>query len=314
MFDHSKLITVEKFRLYSYDVDEYASTGVMESALGRVHSDVGIGLRNKETKEAVSIVSSRYPDPRQFLESTLIIEGALKRSGLNLKGAEYTTNVYDQGAKLELRARFPEHELTIDDKDKVVPQFVYRTSHNKTWAHSGMMGPFRAFCYNTLVSGHKLAYVYGKHTKNFNPHAFGEKIKNAGEYISGEGLNQMREWYHTEINREDVIDLFTHTLAKRTDRVSNKVIANKTRLSNLMKVFDYENRHLHGRGAYEEDIPRAYGTLWCVYQAATRWSSHSTGTLWHDGERTAPMHSVVGSREDSVRKMLRSSRWLALAA
>ena len=199
----------------------------------------------------------------------------------------------------------------------VVPEFVFRTSHNRTWANNGMMGLWRSFCYNTLVSGDKLAYVYGRHTKNFNVIAFASKIKNAGAYIAGDGLSQMRKWYHTEVSRDAAVDLFTNTLAKRTDNVARKTVANKVMLSNLMKVFDEENRHLHGRSLYESYATRNKGTLWTAYQAATHWSSHDKNTNArpsHGYTRTRPSHSVIGSREDQVRQMLQSDQWLALAA
>ena len=159
------------------------------------------------------------------------------------------------------------------------------------------------------MSGDKLAYVYGRHTKGFNVIAFASKIKNAGAYIAGDGLSQMRKWYHTEVSRDATVDLFTKTLARRTDNVTRKTVANKVMLSNLMKVFDEENRHLHGRSLYEGYATRNQGTLWTAYQAATHWSSHDKA------ERTVrPSHSVIGLREDKVRKMLHSPEWLALAA
>jgi hypothetical protein len=80
-------------------------------------------------------------------------------------------------------------------------------------------------------------------------------------------------------------------------------------LSNLMKIFDEENRHLHGGGSYEGYAQRSRGTLWSAYQAATYWSSHDKG-----GEGSRPSHTVIGTREDKVRKMLQSDQWLALAA
>ena len=170
-----------------------------------------------------------------------------------------------------------------------------------------MMGLWRGFCYNTLVSGDKLAYVYGRHTKNFNVQGFASKIEKASEYIAGGGLQQMRNWYHTDVSRDNVINLFTHTLAKKTNNISREVEPNKVMLSNLMKIFDEENRHLHGRGNYEGYATRNRGTLWSAYQAATYWSSH-------DKNGGRPSHTTIGGREDKVRKMLHSPQWKQLAA
>ena len=293
MFDHSKIdFQVEKFSLQARD-------GVP------VPLNVGVGLRRRDNQQALAVVSEEY-EPVQYREIVSGVEEALNMALLDLTDATFTTNVYDNGAKLELRAKFPAHKMSMrEGKDSMVPEFVFRTSHNRTWANSGMMGLWRAFCYNTLVSGDKLAYVYGRHTKNFHVPAFASKVKAAGEFISGEGLTQMRGWYDTKVSRDGAINLFTNTLAQRTDNVSRKKVANKVMLSNLMKIFDEENRHLHGQGAYEGYSKRDEGTLWSAYNAATYWSSHASS-------KTGANHNVRVTREDKVRKMLASPEWTSL--
>ena len=294
MFDHDKIdFEVEKFSLDSYD--GYA-----------VNSDIGVGLRRKDNKRALAIVSDAY-EPVQYKDIVTGVQEAIGLSDMDLTDATYETNVYDNGARLELRAKFPAHEIQIDKGDTVIPEFVFRTSHNRTWANNGMMGLWRGFCFNTLVSGDKLAYVYGRHTKNFNVLGFASKIEKASEYIAGGGLKQMRNWYHTDVSRDNVIHLFTHTLAKKTNNISREVEPNKVMLSNLMKIFDEENRHLHGRANYEGYATRNRGTLWSAYQAATYWSSH-------DKNGGRPSHTTIGGREDKVRKMLHSPQWKQLAA
>ena len=293
MFDHSKIdFQVEKFSLQARD-------GVP------VPLNVGVGLRRRDNQQALAVVSEEY-EPVQYREIVRGVEEALNMALLDLTDATFTTNIYDNGAKLELRAKFPAHKMSMrEGKDSMVPEFVFRTSHNRTWANSGMMGLWRAFCYNTLVSGDKLAYVYGRHTKNFNVSGFASKVKTAGEFISGEGLTQMRGWYDTKVSRDGAINLFTNTLAQRTDNVSRKKVANKVMLSNLMKIFDEENRHLHGQGAYEGYGKRDEGTLWSAYNAATYWSSHAKS-------KTGANHNVRVTREDKVRKMLVSPEWTSL--
>jgi hypothetical protein len=115
----------------------------------------------------------------------------------------------------------------------------------------------------------------------------------------------MRGWYDTKVSRDGAINLFTNTLAQRTDNVSRKKVANKVMLSNLMKIFDEENRHLHGQGAYEGYGKRDEGTLWSAYNAATYWSSHANS-------KTGANHNIRVTREDKVRKMLASPEWTEL--
>jgi hypothetical protein len=309
MFNHDKIdFKVEKFPL----INEWQAGEdlVPYTKAEQVPSNIGVGLRRVDNKAPIAIVSDEY-FPVQYAEIVDGVEQALKRAEIDMTDAAFTTNVYDQGAKLELRARFPAHQMTMrEGKDSIVPQFVFRTSHNRTWANNGMMGLWRSFCYNTLVSGDKLAYVYGRHTKNFNIASFATKIRNAGEFIAGSGLEEMRNWYDTPVKRHEAINLFTKTLAQRTDNVSKKKIANKVMLSNLMKIFDEENRHIHGSGRYEGYAKREEGTLWTAYNAATWWSSHP-----HNMSKSkASPHNVTVTREDKVRKMLASPEWEALAA
>ena len=75
-------------------------------------------------------------------------------------------------------------------------------------------------------------------------------------------MEQMQRWYNTPINRDTAIDLFTETLAHRQDNVKREQVANKKKLSNLMKIFDEENRYLLGQGRYEKYAQRTEGTLW----------------------------------------------------
>jgi hypothetical protein len=303
MFDHTKIdFEVEKFSLLQV-MEDWDDAGF--DKLSKVPKDIGVGLRRKDTKQVLGIVSDNY-SITQYDEIVNGVEEALALAQVDTTDAEFTTEVHDGGAKLELRAKFPAHAMSMrDGSDVVEPEFCFRSSHNGTWANNGMMGLWRHSCFNTLVSGDKLAYVYGRHTKNFNVPAFASKIQKAGEFISGTGLDRMRDWYDTTITRDEAINLFTKTLAVRTNNVSRKKEHNKVMLSNLMKIFDEENRHLHGKGLYEGYSERNKGTLWSAYNAATYWSSHPNSKRGAD-------HNVKVNREDRVRKMLHSNEWIGL--
>ena len=310
MFNHEVLdFKVEKFPLLSQcDLD-----GSGFDSINTIPSSIGVGIRRVDTKQPLGIVSDKY-EVVQYMDIVDGVEQAIARSGMNLNHAEFATNVYDDGAKIELTAKFPAHEVAVgisqDKPDYVIPEFKFRTSQNRTWANNGMMGLWRSACWNTLVSGDKLAYVYGRHTKNFNVTGFATKIQNAGEFIAGDGLTEMRTWYDTKVSRDKVINLFTKTLAKRTDNVTKKEVGNKVMLSNLMKIFDEENRHLHGRGNYEKYGTLTEGTMWTAYQAATSWSTHVEG--YGTNRKQAKAYNARPMREDRVRKMLGSDTWKEL--
>ena len=309
LFDHDKLnFKVEKFPLHAWDADEYMSTGTWSSGLSAVSPEVGLGLRRTDNKQVLSIVSEERPD-HQYLPMVEGMEQGLRDSGIDLTDVITTTDVYDNGAQIQLTAKFPAQAMDIGDGDTVIPQLIVRDSHNGKWALNGMMGNFRSTCWNTLVVGDKLVYIYMKHTKNLDVQAFTHKLKNAATYIGGEGKEMMQTWYRSPVTREQAINLFTKTLAQRTDNVSRKKVANKVMLSNLMKIFDEENRHIHGSALYEKYATRNEGSMWTAYNAATHWSSHAS----ENARKGSKPQNVCVTREEQVRKMLNSTEWASLA-
>jgi hypothetical protein len=295
MFNHDVLnFNVEKFSLGAFNPNFGGVDG------GEIHPSLGVGLRRTDSGEPIAIVSEAY-EPVQYLDLVENLEQSIAMSGIDLDGAEFETNVIGHGEQLELTAKFNAEATTIDGRnDLVTPQFKFRTSHNRTWANNGMMGYFRSACYNTLVDGNKLAYVYGRHSKNFSVTSFASKIRAASDFIANDGMDQMKVWYNTTVDRDTAISLFSNTLAKRMDNVSKAQVPNKVMLSNLMKTFDEENRHIIGRGHYEGYSQQTKGTLWTAYQAATAWSTH------------VPKANTRVLREDKVRKMLASPHWKEL--
>jgi len=301
MFNHDVIdFEVEKVPLYQYE----SSKG--GGYFPQVGSDVGSLLRRKDNKKPFAVVKDRY-EVMQYKTTVQDIEIAIANSGMDLTGAKFETKVYKGGAQLELIADFPAYSIDIDGTGHVNPKFIFRTSQDGTWANNGMMGLWRSACWNTLVSGNKLAYVYGRHTKGFSLPAFTSKIKNAGEYIRGDAMKEMKDWFNTPLKREAAIELFKGTLAKRTDNVSRKNKHNKVILSHLMNIFDEENRHCHGRALYEQKNSRDVGSLWTAYQAATHWSTHMT--KGKAKARSENLQNVRVLREERVRKMLRSKEW-----
>ena len=301
MFNHEALdFKVEKFNLFHF------GEGGHTHSQYRVPSSIGVGLRRKDTKQPLGIVSENY-EIVQYMDIVDGVEQAITKSGMDLTDAEFETNVYDEGARIELTARFPAHEQSIGKlTDTVKPELKFRTSQNRTWANNMMVGLWRSMCYNTLVNGDKLAYIYGRHTKNFNVDGFATKIQKAGEFIAGDGMNEMRTWYNTKVTRDQAIDLFSKTLARRTDNVTRKKVANKVMLSNLMKTFDEESRHLHGKGNYDKYGQTNDGTMWSAYNAATWWSTHGVT------RQGSSLHNAKPIREEKVRKMLGSTTWKEL--
>ena len=318
MFNHDEI---------EFQVDTFPIPGIPEK-FGKV-------LKRTDTDKVLSIVSQYYT-PVQYKDIVTSIEEALllasqdESINLDLSETKFDIEVINGGQQLELKARFEGQKTYLDggegwlgkgQTELVVPEFVFRTSHNRTWANNGMMGVWRSKCWNTLVAGNKLAYVYGRHSKNFDVLGFAGKIGTATKYISGDGMDQIKKWYNTPIKRDSVIELFKDTLAKKIDNVKRENAGNKLMLSNLMKIFDEESRHITGRGAYQKYGTNTEGTLYNVYNAATYWSSHPSlmtgtngGTLYTGAETNDIKENKpkVKLREDRVAKMLTSPAWKEL--
>ena len=105
MFDHDKIdFEVEKFPLInewtgSDKLEPYGNFAVTKSE--KIPHNIGMGIRRKDTKEPLGIVSQDY-FPVQYREIVDGVEQALRKAELDLSDAEFTTNVRDRGGKLEL--------------------------------------------------------------------------------------------------------------------------------------------------------------------------------------------------------------------
>ena len=125
MFDHSKIdFTVENQQLW-YDNLEY--TPVAGDRMEPLSRDMGVMLRRTDTNKPVAIVTEAY-EPVQYKDIVSSVEAALNMSGLDMTNAEFETTVYNNGAKLELRAKFPAHTLRLEvrgNKDEVIPELSF---------------------------------------------------------------------------------------------------------------------------------------------------------------------------------------------
>jgi len=87
MFEHNLLdFEVEKFPLLSQcDLD-----GSGFDSISTVPSNIGVGLRRKDTKQPLGIVSENY-EIVQYMDIVDGVEQAITKSGMDLHDAVYTT-------------------------------------------------------------------------------------------------------------------------------------------------------------------------------------------------------------------------------
>jgi len=205
----------------------------------------------------------------------------------------------------EFVAKFHNHTYDIDGLGKVIPQFNFRTSYNRTYRNNAMVGDFRSKCWNTLVSGEKYAHTYNKHTKGFSVSAFVDKVGRALELMSG-NKERYKHWYNTSLSRDDAVSLFRSTICKYQTKATKETKTNDKMLGILMENFDEESRHLHGSGAYSSGWANI-GSLWTAYNAATFWSTHLKNT-----STSKNPFAGIERREQQVIKLLNSPEWKSL--
>ena len=295
---------LEKLEKVNFNVDIRNIHGI-PSHLGR--KIVRLDNLGRQDGDPLAIVGSRYK-PITHISA---FKGALEtmdKSGLDFTDADLNVYSYENGAMAKIELLLPKHHTKVGDHNLYL-KYVARNSYNMRWKFQSFFGWMNQVCFNTLVSGQKLAYSADRHTLNFNIDSASKKIQNAVTAITDE-TKSFNKWWDTKVDDDKVANMFEKTIAKsQANENSIKYGAsslNKKRLLTLMALYDDEVTQIHGGG----DTGRngAKGSLWCAYQAATAWSTHLKDV---EGKVNKP-HIVRGERENHVRKMINSPLWKEL--
>ena len=202
----------------------------------------------------------------------------------------------------------PSHRAKIGNHDLQL-KFVARNSYNARWKFQSFFGWLNEVCFNTLVSGEKLAYTASRHTKFFNVEQANLKIKNAVNAVTNETV-KFQNWWDTRVEDADVAEMFKATIAKSqaTEAQLNggSPDTNRKQLHILMGLYESEAKQIHGKGDYGRN--GAKGSLWWAYQSATAWSTHLTDIA----DTTKKQHIVQQRRQADVRNMILSKSWKQL--
>ena len=293
-----------------FDVSKYdfpVSKQAIKLADGTlIPEDQAMHLVNDLTNQPICATTKSYPLMPVSTMITPIAQAIKERFGTKniITG---TRNIGD--CYFEFIAEFPEFEYEIDGNGTVTPQFRFRTSYNRKFRNNGMVGDWRSFCWNTLVSGFKFAHVYAKHSKGFDPKFFVSKVEKALDMM-GQNESEYRMLYDTVVNRDDVLDLFSNTVCKYENYATGDRKVNEGLLSTLMRKWDEEARHTHGRGAYQWGKSKT-GSMWNTYNALTWWSTHYTDGRQRKVKSSNPF-GTLDIREQKVVKCMNSQHWREL--
>ena len=297
---------LEKLEKVNFNVDIRNIHGI-PAHLGR--KIVRLDNLGRQDGDPLAIVGSRYK-PITHISA---FKGALEtmdKSGLDFTDADLQVYSYENGAMAKIELLLPKHHTKVGDHNLYL-KYVARNSYNMRWKFQSFFGWMNQVCFNTLVSGQKLAYSADRHTLNFNIDSAAKKIQNAVTAITDE-TKSFNKWWDTKVEDDNVASMFQETIAKNKindhQRKYGVSDLNKKRLLTLMALYDEEVAQIHGGG--DNGRNGAKGSLWCAYQAATAWSTHLRDVK---GKAIKP-HIVRNEREKQVRKMINSPQWKVLEA
>ena len=295
---------LEKLEKVNFKVDIRNIHGI-PSTLGR--KIIRLDNLGRQEGDPLAIVGSRYKPITHISAFKGALE-TMEKSGLDFTDADLQVHSYENGAMAKIELLLPKHHTKVGDHNLYL-KYVARNSYNRRWKFQSFFGWMNQVCFNTLVSGQKLAYSADRHTLNFNINSASKKIQSAVTAITDE-TKSFNKWWDTKVEDDKVASMFEKTIAKtnvsETKLKYGASDLNKKRLLTLMALYNEEVTQIHGGG----DTGRngAKGSLWCAYQAATAWSTHLKDA---EGKVNKP-HIVRRMRENHVRKMINSSQWKEL--
>ena len=172
---------LEKLEKVNFNVDIRNIHGI-PSHLGR--KIVRLDNLGRQDGDPLAIVGSRYK-PITHISA---FKGALEtivKSGLDFTDADLNVYSHENGAMAKIELLLPKHHTKVGDHNLYL-KYVARNSYNMRWKFQSFFGWMNQVCFNTLVSGQKLAYSSDRHTINFEVDSANRKIKNAVQSITDE--------------------------------------------------------------------------------------------------------------------------------
>lgn len=226
----------------------------------------------------------------------------IAKSGLKTDNIKIEDQVFDNGRKASRVITFNDHNVSVTSSDNLALQLQLKNSIDSTWISWAVFGAIRFLCMNGCVFGDWSFQSKRKHTGGFNPLAEANKIGNA---LDGFNTNfeLVQQWANTKISWEDVIKIYSETLAKQKKSTQERLIKSEN-----TNVSDSVLNVLLNQ--CERDMLNKQPSLWNVYNGATYWATHTgredTGTV----RGTAGIHNVQHTRQQKVSAMLNSDVWL----
>lgn len=212
-------------------------------------------------------------------------EDVLFNSGIDLQGLEVKDALAQEGRMVVRSYIFP----AVQNEPKVgdIVKFALKVtnSYDGGSAFRALMSGLRLVCTNGMVlPSDKMSAVYGRHTSGFSPDRAASKILHAVDAFLLWGRN-WEKWSDREIGHEDATKVF-----ESMPNINPRIMA---RLEDAWSV----------------ESGQAGRTVWALYNALTRWSTHAE-------VRPSAAHNratIVLDRESRVDQVIRGQAFRRLA-
>jgi hypothetical protein len=212
-------------------------------------------------------------------------EEAIVDSGIALAGLEVFEGIAYRGRTVVREYVFPSVSLEPQVGDVVEFKLKVLNSYDATNAFRAFMAGRRRLCLNGLVGNEHEALIYARHTRGFSSERAVDGIRRAIErYLALD--SEWKRWARREVMEDAAREVFKAMPE-----------ANPRRLAHLEE-------------AWQAEASVAGPTVWALYNALTRWSTHAPVRETSQANRVA----IVLEREAVVRRTPASEPFRRLAA
>jgi len=212
-------------------------------------------------------------------------EEAILHSGIALEGLEVQEGIAYRGRTVVREYIFPALKTEPRVGDVVEFKLKVLNSYDATNAFRVLMAGRRRLCLNGLIGSEKSAVVYARHTAGFSAERALDGIRRAIErYLALD--SEWQRWAMRSITHGQAREVFTAMPE-----------ANPKRLERLEEAWAIEAQS-------------AGETVWGLYNALSRWSTHAPVRQASQANRAA----IVFQRETLVQRMLATAAFQRLAA
>jgi hypothetical protein len=210
-------------------------------------------------------------------------EDTLRKSSLDLTDMYVKTSLLDDGGAFVKEYRLPAHKIEVRVGDITEMVIKFKGSYNGRWASMFSIGGLRLKCTNGMVAINEFTKAYGRHTKNFNPVGFVDKLS-ASALIYLQNADIWHKWARKSISTLSITQLLTELELPES---YNEIIQNQF---------------------IAECEESGHSTIWELFNALTAYSTH--GKLQKNSQQAI----VQDNREKRVSQIIHSQAFRRLAA